>query len=308
MTPRSPLDTLSGHLLEQWRLQQLQSLDRLSDQEFAAQLRQELNWLLLETTDLQPLDLHLQHLPPFVHLHMPWARLEALWQQKLTARVPVQYLTGTAHWRQFQLQISSAVLIPRPETEELIDWAMTAAAAQPPALQAVADWADLGTGSGVIALGLASLFPEGMIHAVDVSEAALAIAALNAQTQGLKARIQFYQGEWLQPLAHLRGSLRGIVSNPPYIPTALIPTLTPEVSQHEPHLALDGGVDGLGPIREIIATAPQYLCSGGVLLFEMMMGQDQAIYQLLQAQGDYRQIQIHRDLAGVARFAQAERK
>lgn len=169
------------------------------------------------------------------------------------------------------------------------------------------DWADLGTGSGAIAIGLATAFPAARIHAVDYSAAALTIAQSNAQQLDLTDRIQFYEGSWLQPLEHLKGRLSGIVANPPYIPSGMVPALQPEVARHEPHLALDGGADGLNCLRHLVATAPDYLQTGGIWLVEMMAGQAIAVADLLHQQGSYCQIQIHPDLAGIDRFALAYR-
>jgi release factor glutamine methyltransferase len=231
--------------------------------------------------------------------------LSQLWQQRLESRVPVQYLAGAAPWRNFVLSVSPAVLIPRPETEYVIDLAIDAVQHQPKLKQG--HWADLGTGSGAIALGLADAFAEASIHAVDRSVDALAVAQQNAQQLGLSDRIQFYQGDWFEPLTHLQGKLSGMVSNPPYIPSAMLSELQPEVVAHEPSLALDGGADGLDCIRHLVATAPNYLIPGGVWLIEMMAGQAEAVANLLQTQGNYGNVQIYPDLAGVDRFALAYR-
>ncbi len=142
-------------------------------------------------------------------------------------------------------------------------------------------WADLGTGSGAIALGLATAFPQAQIHAVDVSPAALAIAHRNAETYGLGDRIHGHLGRWFEPLAHLAGQLSGMVSNPPYIPNADVPHLQPEVARHEPHLALDGGSDGLDCVQILIDAAPNYLVSGGLWLVELMQGQATTVAQRL---------------------------
>ncbi|MEB3339086.1 MAG: peptide chain release factor N(5)-glutamine methyltransferase [Leptolyngbyaceae bacterium] len=269
----------------------------------------ELEWLLQEVAELDRLALRLgsfQHQLQ-IQLKLPLSGLEQLWQQRLQARVPVQYLIGRVHWRHFVLRVSPAVLIPRPETEILIDLAIAATQLQKPSLE-TSHWADLGTGSGAIALGLATAFPDGLIHAVDTSTAALKIAQLNAQQLNLAEQIQFYQGSWLEPLHHLKGRFSGIVSNPPYIPSALVPELQPEVAWHEPHLALDGGPDGLAAIRHLVTQVPDYLKPGGLLLIEMMAGQGPAVLQLLSQQGSYHSIELHTDLAGIERFALAHRR
>ena len=307
-TERSPI---SGQILWHWWVTARQ-------QAIAADIDPaEVDWLLQELAGLDRLALRLESFrqQDEIWLACPFSQLQALWQQRIQQRVPVQYLAGVAPWRQFRLTVSPAVLIPRPETECLIDLAIAAVTSEshklsghPPSPSAgPTHWADLGTGSGAIALGLATAFPQATIHAVDWSATALSIARQNAQTYHLQDRIRFYQGAWLEPLTHLKGQLSGIVSNPPYIPTGLLPDLQPEVVRHEPQLALDGGPDGLDCIRLLVAMAPDYLCSGGILLFEMMAGQASTVNELLQAQGCYRDIHIHADLAGIDRFALAYR-
>lgn len=265
----------------------------------------EVDWLLQELTPLDRLSLRLESFKTKTEIPLKLALpdLTVLWQKRLQQKVPIQYLAGSTPWRQFSLNVTPAVLIPRPETELLIDLAIDAKQNIPGLEQG--HWADLGTGSGAIAIGLADALPQAHLHAVDQSEAALAIAQQNAQNLGLDHCIQFYAGSWFEPLAHLKGSLSGMVSNPPYIPTDMITTLQPEVTWHEPHAALDGGPDGLDCIRQLVATAPSYLKSGGVWLIEMMVGQSETVADLLEAQGSYRNIQIHSDLAGMARFASA---
>ncbi|MGJ5627700.1 peptide chain release factor N(5)-glutamine methyltransferase [Nostoc sp. CALU 1950] len=261
----------------------------------------EVDWLLLEVASLDRLALRLESFKnwPQIQLQLPLEELDQLWQRRLNDRLPVQYIAGVTPWRNFQIAVSSAVLIPRPETECLIDLAAASAS------NASGRWADLGTGSGAIALGLADVLPKATIHAVDYSLEALAIARSNADNLGFADRIKFYQGSWWEPLAFLKGQFSGMVSNPPYIPTSTLPSLQPEVVNHEPHLALDGGDDGLDCIRHLIEVSPSYLQPGGVWLIEMMAGQADAVRELLQNQGSYCKIQIHADLAGIERFALA---
>ncbi|MBN4001583.1 peptide chain release factor N(5)-glutamine methyltransferase [Nostoc sp. LPT] len=261
----------------------------------------EVDWLLLEVAGLDRLALRLESFKNWaqIQLQLPLEELDQLWQRRLNERLPVQYIAGVTPWRQFKIRVSNAVLIPRPETECLIDLAEASAS------NASGHWADLGTGSGAIALGLANVLPKATIHAVDYSLEALAIARSNADNSGLADRIKFYQGSWWEPLAFLKGQFSGMVSNPPYIPTSTLATLQPEVVNHEPHLALDGGVDGLDCIRHLIEISPSYLQPGGVWLIEMMAGQADTVQELLQNQGSYCKIQIHADLAGIERFALA---
>ncbi|OUC12981.1 MAG: protein-(glutamine-N5) methyltransferase, release factor-specific [Alkalinema sp. CACIAM 70d] len=294
--------SVSGADLEQWRKAALAAA-------IEAQVEpSELDWFLQAVANLDRLTLRLNLVAqqPSVGLHIPFATLQTQWQQRLHDRVPLQYLVGLAPWRHFELRVTPDVLIPRPETECVIDYVQTAIAQNP--TLAEGDWVDLGTGSGAIAIGLADLMPQARIHAVDLSAAALAIAQQNAERLNLRDRIQFYQGSWFAPLPNLQGQLKGMVSNPPYIPSQEVLALQPEVVRHEPHLALDGGLDGLDAIHDLIQTAPAYLQSGGVWLVEMMAGQGDAVVEALTQQGDYCKIALLKDLEGVDRFAIAERR
>jgi len=267
----------------------------------------EVDWLLQEVAGLDRLALRLESFKDWsaIALKLPLEDLEHLWQRRLNDRLPVQYIAGVTPWRQFKIAVSSAVLIPRPETEYLIDLAVVAARGA--TLLQQGHWADLGTGSGAIALGLADVLSKATIHAVDCSSDALAIAQQNALNSALADRIRFYQGSWWEPLELLKGQFSGMVSNPPYIPTNTVSTLQPEVLDHEPHLALDGGTDGLDCIRHLIEISPTYLRPGGVWLVEMMAGQADAVREMLQNQGSYCNVEIHPDLAGIERFAVAQR-
>jgi release factor glutamine methyltransferase len=293
---------VSGLELWQW-VNQAKAEARSSDIPLA-----EIDWLLQELAGLDRLALRLESFKdlPKIELKLSLSELAQLWQRRLQERVPVQYLTGVAHWRHFSLKVTPAVLIPRPETELLIDLAVEAVKSygvNPKSL-----WVDLGTGSGAIAIGLACALTNARVYAVDCSSEALAVARVNAENLGFGSRINFYQGLWWEPLGFLKGQVSGMVSNPPYIPSSTVLTLQPEVVRHEPHLALDGGFDGLDCIRHLVETAPDYLESGGVWLVEMMAGQAEAVADMLESHGSYGKVQIFSDLAGVDRFALAYRR
>lgn len=197
---------------------------------------------------------------------------------------PVAYLTGRRAFWSFELMVSADTLIPRPETELLVELALER-------LQSGAESrvADLGTGSGAIALALAYERPQAQVVALDVSAGALDIARANARELGLR-NLEFRQGDWLQPLAGERFDL--IVSNPPYIADA-DPHL--DALRYEPEPALSSGVDGLDAIRIIAGAAPAHLCSGGWLLLEHGWDQGDAVRGLLQAAG-FSNVETHRDL------------
>jgi len=301
MTVRSEI--VSGWELWQWR----------ANARFAAKASEvpphEVDWLLQEVAGLDRLVLRLETFKnwQYIELKLPLKDLDQLWQRRLHERLPVQYIAGVVPWRRFKVAVSPGVLIPRPETEYLIDLAVRAVQNSSVTKLNQGHWADLGTGSGAIALSLADAFPAAVIHAVDVSPDALTIAQQNAQALGNACRIHLAQGNWWEPLEFLKGQFSGMVANPPYIPSLSVQQLQPEVAWHEPHLALDGGFDGLDCIRHLVKTSPAYLRPGGVWLIEMMAGQAEAVAALLQSQGNYCNIEIHTDLAGIERYALAHR-
>ncbi len=270
----------------------------------------EIDWLLQGLTSLSSLSLRLGDYrdQKIISSKVSITTIKEKWHQRINNRVPVQYLVGDTPWRNFSLTVTPDVLIPRPETELIIDIVKEMIEQSPIRDRLIeGQWADLGTGSGAIALALAHQFPQAAIHAVDISEKAIAIAQLNAQQNNLANRIQFHQGSWLDPLSILKGQLAAIISNPPYIPTQTVLTLQPEVEKHEPHLALDGGTDGLDSIRQIITQGALYLQPNGLWLIELMAGQARAVKTLLINQNSYTNIQIHQDLSGIQRFVSARK-
>lgn len=290
--------SISGQELSQWRQQAIADLQQ-------AQLSaKEVDIFLQAVTDLDTLSLRLQSFRERekIPLSYSWSEITKRWQKRLQARVPLQYLLESVVWRNFTLKVSPEVLIPRPETELLIDIVGETVRGDDGGI-----WVDLGTGSGAIAIGLASILTKAEIYAIDYSQTALAIAKENIINTGFADRIILKQGSWWTPLEKWKGQISGMVSNPPYIPSAEILDLQIEVREHEPRLALDGGEDGLTALRYLVATAPDYLRSGGLWLVEMRAGQGEKVAQMLENQGNYRQIQIINDLAGFDRFVLAER-
>lgn len=290
--------SISGQELSQWRQQAIADLAQ-------AQLSpKEVDIFLQAVTDLDTLSLRLQSFRERekIPLSYSWSEITKRWQKRLQARVPLQYLLESVVWRNFTLKVSPDVLIPRPETELLIDIVGETVRGDDGGI-----WVDLGTGSGAIAIGLASILTKAEIYAIDYSQTALAIAKENIIKTGFADRIILKQGSWWTPLEKWKGQISGMVSNPPYIPSAEILDLQIEVREHEPRLALDGGEDGLTALRYLVATAPDYLRSGGLWLVEMRAGQGEKVAQMLENQGNYRQIQIINDLAGFDRFVLAER-
>lgn len=219
------------------------------------------------------------------------------WVERRAAGEPLAYLVGEAEFRGRIFQVSPAVLIPRPETEVLIELALEVLAGR-----AAADVVDLGTGSGIVAVSLALECPVATVSAVDLSPGALAVARNNAGRLG--AKVDFHEGDWFAPLAGRRFDL--IVSNPPYVAEG-DPHLELNGLPHEPRLALtdqEAGGNGLACIRRIVADAAAHLNPGGWLLFEHGYDQGEASRNLLAAAG-FKEAFTHPDLAGIARVSGA---
>lgn len=249
----------------------------------------------LDRIDAELLLLHVLHRPHDrswlrAHDDEPLAELDqasftTLCRRRLDGE-PVAYLVGEKEFFGLRLAVDARVLVPRPDTETLVDWALALFDERP--IRAM----DLGTGSGAIALSLKRARSAWTVHAVDASEPALAVARCNALQLGLD--VQFHAGHWL---GDVEGRFELIVSNPPYIAegdghlTAL---------RHEPQSALVSGPDGLADLRQIIGQAPARLARGGWLLLEHGHDQAQAVTQLLEANG-FSQVQSRLDLSGTAR-------
>jgi len=212
-------------------------------------------------------------------------------------REPLQRILGWEEFRGVRVRLTDAVLVPRPETETLVEWAL--ALLPPPGARRLLA-IDLGTGSGCIACALASERPDLDVIAVDVSPAAAAVARDNTRALGLASRVGVVAADLLDGIRDLGADL--IVSNPPYLPSALVPELPPEVRIHEPRLALDGGADGLALIRRIATTARRYVRPSGALAVETAGGdQTEAAAALLRAAG-WDRVAVRADLVGIDRF------
>lgn len=214
--------------------------------------------------------------------------VEQLMQRRADGE-PLAYLTGEKEFHGLLLHVAPAVLIPRPDTETLVDWALALLQAGPASPRVL----DLGTGSGAIALALKHRHPSAIVTAIDASAEALAVAAGNAQRIG--ADVRFLLGDWWSGVENEPFDL--VVSNPPYI--ALEDEHLPAL-RHEPTLALTSGVDGLDALRTIISGAPPRLATSGWLLLEHGHDQAAAVRQLLQASG-FSNVQTRQDLAEIGR-------
>ncbi len=202
------------------------------------------------------------------------------------AGYPLPYLTGHAEFYGLDFLVTPDVLIPRPETETLVDLAL---AHRPRTV------VDVGTGSGCIAVSLAVHLPGARLYATDLSAAALRVAAANARRHGVARRVHFVQCDLATALA---GPVDLVVANPPYVAAAEWADLPRSVREHEPRIALDGGPDGLSVIRRLLNSAPRLLRPGGVLLIEIGAAQGEAALDLARTLWPSASSAIHTDLAG----------
>lgn len=216
------------------------------------------------------------------------------------AREPLQYILGFEEFHGLTLRTGPGALIPRPETELLVEWAVELGRGAGSGRRAV----DVGTGGGAVACALARALPHFQVLALERSSGALALAAANVRALGLGDRVRLIQGDLLTPLARLAVDL--VVSNPPYIPSGVLGQLPPEVRDWEPREALDGGPDGMAVHRRLAAEAPRVLGSGGWLLLELGEGQAAGARDLLAA-GGFERIEVRRDLAGTERMIAGRR-
>ncbi|HVT80988.1 MAG TPA: peptide chain release factor N(5)-glutamine methyltransferase [Phycisphaerae bacterium] len=216
--------------------------------------------------------------------------------------VPVAYLIGKAWFFSLEFNVTRDVLIPRPDTETLVEFVVQHARQRP-------EWSapgggpailDLCTGSGIIPIALAKSLPAATFTATDISPKALDVASGNAELHKLQDRIQFLEGDLFTPLESVPAPtlFHAITANPPYIPTAEIANLPATVRDHEPRLALDGGLDGMALHRRIAGEAKKYLHPGGLIIVEMQFDQGPALQALFAAAGHFQNIRVIRDAAG----------
>ena len=248
-------------------------------------------------------ELLLGHLLEVPHLQVWMRQSESLtpsqsakWDRMIArreSREPLQHITGWTGFLDLELHVSRDVLVPRPETEVLAQLAIGRLAACTMPARAL-DW---GTGSGCLALSLAKAVPSARITAVDASPDAHRISRANAIAHGLADRIRFVEGHGLKALGEIPAPFDLIVSNPPYIPSVEIESLDPEVRDHDPRLALDGGPDGLDCYRELARTALPWLNPGSPLLLECGDGQTGPVADLFRSEG-WQLESIEKDLSG----------
>ena len=215
-------------------------------------------------------------------------------------REPIAYIVGRQEFWGLSFEVSHDVLIPRPETELIIEAALELF----PAVDGPIAIADACTGSGCIAIALAHERPASRVVASDISDVALQVAQRNADRHRVVDRVELCQTNVLDDV---EGPFDLVVANPPYVREEERSIMQPEVRDHEPALALFGGADGLDVARRLVEQAPSRMRSGGYLIFEFGFGQDEGIERLVETTASFRLIELRRDLQGIARTAVARR-
>ena len=223
--------------------------------------------------------------------------------KKRVAHVPVAYILGEKEFMGLTFQVTADTLVPRPDTEILVQAAVDALKGMPPEAHR---FADIGTGSGAICLSVLHFTENTEADTVDISSGARAVAEQNAAALGLTERITFHTGDLLEPIKDK--TYTAILSNPPYIPQADIETLAPEVRCKEPMTALCGGADGLDFYRRLCAEAPDMLLAGGFMAFEVGIHQAETVANLAKEHPLIERTEIIKDYAGIDRVVVAWRK
>ena len=223
--------------------------------------------------------------------------LELFWDKHLTSSIPIQYLSGISYWRNLNLEVSNKVLIPRAETELIIEIILGKFKNKEKKITFV----DLGTGSGAIGIALAMENPNWDGIATDIDKNAINIASRNFTNNSNQSNLKFYNGHWWDPLENFKGNIDLAVANPPYIPQTTYEELPIEVKNFEPKNALLGGEDGLDHIKEIIQYAPSYLKEKGWLLIENHFDQGVRVKQLF-LKNRFTDVEVLKDFSGIGRF------
>ena len=260
----------------------------------------ETDWLLASAWDVPSRMLILEGERPVSTLQaeQAWSLL-----RRRAARAPIQYLLGTQEFRGLDITVTPDVLIPRPETELLVEETLRAIMGinEPTVV-------DVGTGSGCIAVAVVRERPGATVYALDISGPALRIARSNAVRHGVHDRIKFVQTDLVGAISNRAGAVFDvIVSNPPYIPVRELDGLQPEVSRYEPRVALAAGTDGLAFYRRLLQEAPPLLKPGGRLILELGCGQAETVACLMRQSGAFESVECRNDAAGIGRVLVARR-
>lgn len=270
------------------------------------QAGRETGWLLEHALRVTPLDLRMNESQIVEGEGLRRAR--ALLARRAD-REPLQYLLGTQEFCGLEFEVEPSVLIPRPETELLVEAAVRCVGMKPAAGRRPIV-ADVGTGSGCIAVSLARRLPLAVLYATDRSAEALRVAGRNVERHGVAGQVTFLEGDLLKPLRArgLSGRVDIVVSNPPYIAEREWEALQPEVRLFEPRIALAGGEDGLAVYRRLVQEAVDLLNADGWLIMEVGQGQADSVRMLLDATKQYGTVDVRPDQAGIDRMVCAQRK
>jgi len=251
--------------------------------------------LLAHTLGLKRIDLYLRYDQP---LTIDELSIFKTYIKRRINREPVAYIVGVKEFWSMDFAVAKDVLIPRPETECLVESALSL----PELGHGPKRILELGTGSGAIILALASERQEYIYFASDRSVEAVKLALMNAKFHNLDGKVNFFTGDWLEPLKNTSQVFDMIISNPPYIKTSDIPNLQPEIYKHEPFTALDGGKDGLDSIKKIILQAHAFLVQKGILLLEIGHDQKDQIKEIIDDCGNYEDVVFKKDYSGYYRM------
>ncbi|MCG6893949.1 MAG: peptide chain release factor N(5)-glutamine methyltransferase [Desulfobacteraceae bacterium] len=256
--------------------------------------------LVADALGMRRIDLYLHHDKPLQVRERD--RIRNRIRRRLT-REPTAYITGSRGFWTLDIAVSPNVLIPRPETELLVESALE----RLPSGGGIRRVLELGTGSGAVVAALVSERPAHRYLATDLSPDALRIARKNVATAAAEPSVRFLCGDWFSPLSRRRARFDLVVSNPPYVSRKVLQTLQPEIVRFEPRLALDGGTDGLACLRCILCDAHRYLSLKGWLLLEIGFDQKEAVERIAGRVGAYGPAEVRRDYGGCDRVVCLQR-
>ena len=232
-----------------------------------------------------------------VNLNIDLFSLKKKWLEYLKLSKPIQYISGSSYWRNFKFELTNDVLIPRVETEQIVEIASNIFDYEDKKII----FADLGTGSGTISISLVVENSNWKGLATDIDINAIQVAQKNHKKICSESDINFYCGNWWEPLKKYSGRINLAISNPPYIPRSVYEKLPSSVKDFEPKIALYGGEDGLYHIQQIISEAPKFLVKGGWLILENHFDQSKKIKNLLRDSG-FNSLKTINDTFGIGRF------
>lgn len=259
--------------------------------------------LLAHALNVRRIDLYLRYDQPLIPAELE--HFKSLIKRRLN-REPVAYILGSKEFWSMDLRVTRDVLIPRPETECLVEKSLEwlAEESKPESKHIL----ELGTGCGAVILALARENPRHSYWATDISINAVRVARQNAKQNGLDGKVHFINGDWFAPLRSKPGVFDLIVSNPPYIKSGDLTRLQPEIHAFEPLLALDGAADGLHCLRHIIQSAHLFLKPRGVIILEIGHDQKALLKQMIAERGQYEEINFFQDYSGYDRILQMKKK